>query len=73
MMLTALECRMQDITFAAVHDSYWTHPSAIDKMSEIIRETFVALHSSDILEKLRVEVCRRIQLYIGKRLTFFGG
>lgn len=29
MMLTAIECQKQGITFAAVHDSYWTHPSDI--------------------------------------------
>ncbi|KAG2151835.1 hypothetical protein BD769DRAFT_1623558 [Suillus cothurnatus] len=55
MMLTALECRTQGLTFASVHDSYWTHASSIDKMSEIIRDTFIALHSSDVLEKLATE------------------
>ncbi|KAG2148047.1 hypothetical protein DEU56DRAFT_869723 [Suillus clintonianus] len=55
MMLTALECRTQGLTFASVHDSYWTHASSIDKMSEIIRDTFIALHSSDVLEKLSTE------------------
>ncbi|KAH8831286.1 DNA/RNA polymerase [Flagelloscypha sp. PMI_526] len=53
MMLTALECRQQNMSFAAVHDSYWTHASDIDKLSELIRETFVELHSSDILPALR--------------------
>ena len=72
MMLTALECRVclpgdllfsfnsfqaNDITFASVHDSYWTHASSIGKMSEIIRDTFIALHSSDVLAKLDEEVC----------------
>jgi hypothetical protein len=46
----------QDLTFASVHDSYWTHASSIDKMSEIIRDTFIALHSSDVLDKLQFEV-----------------
>ncbi|OAX44242.1 DNA/RNA polymerase [Rhizopogon vinicolor AM-OR11-026] len=55
MMLTALECRTQGLTFASVHDSYWTHASSIDKMSEIIRDTFIALHSSDVLGKLATE------------------
>ncbi|EIW76844.1 DNA/RNA polymerase [Coniophora puteana RWD-64-598 SS2] len=55
MMLTALECRKQDITFASVHDSYWTHAASIDDMSAIIRSTFVDLHSSDILGRLRSE------------------
>lgn len=56
MMLTALECRSQGLTFASVHDSYWTHPSTIDQMSAIIRETFIALHSSDVLKGLSDEV-----------------
>jgi DNA-directed RNA polymerase, mitochondrial len=58
MMLTALECRSQGLTFASVHDSYWTHASSIDDMSAVIRDTFVALHSSDVLARLRDEVCR---------------
>ncbi|KAG6906515.1 hypothetical protein DXG01_013542 [Tephrocybe rancida] len=53
MMLTALECRTQDLTFASVHDSYWTHASTIDMMSEIIRDTFIALHSSDFRERYK--------------------
>lgn len=57
MMLTALECRAQGLTFASVHDSYWTHPSDIDQMSSIIRETFIALHSSNVLKALLDEVC----------------
>jgi len=59
MMLTALECRNRELTFASVHDSYWTHACDIDKMSEIIRETFIALHSSDILGKLDAEFRER--------------
>lgn len=73
-MLTAIECRVcalfsfrvvadrssqvQGLTFASVHDSYWTHASSIDHMSEIIRDTFIALHSSNVLHKLREEVRR---------------
>jgi hypothetical protein len=46
----------QGLTFASVHDSYWTHASSIDQMSSIIRETFIALHSSDVLSRLLNEV-----------------
>ncbi|TFK37584.1 hypothetical protein BDQ12DRAFT_607612 [Crucibulum laeve] len=63
MMLTALECRNQNLTFASVHDSYWTHASSIDKMSEIIRDTFIALHSSDVLTKLQEEFLERYKGY----------
>ena len=38
MMLTALECEKEGITFAAVHDSYWTHPSDITRMNAILRQ-----------------------------------
>ncbi|KAG9125065.1 DNA-directed RNA polymerase [Ceratobasidium sp. 392] len=65
MMLTALECRASAITFASVHDSYWTHASTVNEMSAIIRDTFIALHSSDILVKLRAEFMER---YAGYRV-----
>lgn len=63
MMLTALDCRDQGITFASVHDSYWTHACSIDRMSEVIRDTFVALHSSDVLGKLAEEFRERYKGY----------
>ncbi|KAI0731720.1 hypothetical protein BC629DRAFT_1718248 [Irpex lacteus] len=63
MMMTALECQQRDITFASVHDSYWTHASDIDEMSTIIRDTFIALHSSDILGKLDAEFRLRYKDY----------
>ncbi|KAF8174680.1 hypothetical protein K438DRAFT_1980150 [Mycena galopus ATCC 62051] len=61
MMLTAIECRVQGLTFASVHDSYWTHARSIDHMSKIIRDTFIALHSSDVLKKLEAEFKKRYQ------------
>ncbi|KAF7345060.1 DNA-directed RNA polymerase [Mycena venus] len=61
MMLTAIECRVQGLTFASVHDSYWTHACSIDHMSEIIRDTFIALHSSDVLQKLQAEFLKRYE------------
>jgi hypothetical protein len=56
MILTALRMRKERMTFASVHDSYWTHAKDIDKMSAIIRDTFIELHSQDILGTLRAEV-----------------
>ena len=54
----ALICfsQIQGVTFTSVHDSYWTHACSIDQMSSVIRETFIALHSSDVLGKLYLEV-----------------
>ncbi|KAI4519882.1 DNA/RNA polymerase [Schizophyllum commune Loenen D] len=63
MMLTALECRQQGLTFASVHDSYWTHACSIDQMSGIIRDTFIALHSSDVLMRLHKEFLTRYANY----------
>ncbi|CAL1697785.1 unnamed protein product [Somion occarium] len=63
MMLTALECRTRNITFASVHDSYWTHAASVDDMSVIIRETFIGLHSSNVLQRLHEEFCERYKGY----------
>lgn len=46
------------IAFASVHDSYWTHACSVDEMSVLLRDTFIELHSQDILGKLRQEVRR---------------
>jgi DNA-directed RNA polymerase len=55
-MSSTIECRVQGLMFASVHDLYWTHACSIDHMSEIICDTFIALHSSDVLQKLEAEV-----------------
>jgi DNA-directed RNA polymerase, mitochondrial len=38
MMLTAIDCKKNDITYAAVHDSYWTHAADIPRMNKILRQ-----------------------------------
>jgi DNA-directed RNA polymerase len=53
MLLTALACKKQQLTYASVHDSYWTHASTVDKMNIILRDQFVQLHSRPILKQLR--------------------
>ena len=63
MILTALECHKAGLVFASVHDSYWTHACDIDTMSDIIRETFVSLHTNDILTRLREEFLVRFGDY----------
>ncbi|KAH7722584.1 DNA-dependent RNA polymerase [Aphelenchoides avenae] len=52
MMLTTLFCRHRGITFAAVHDCYWTHASTVDDMNVICREQFIALHRQPIVQQL---------------------
>ncbi len=51
-MYTSLECERRNITFAAVHDSFWCHASNISSMNQILRQQFVNLHSSPLLENL---------------------
>lgn len=46
-----------DITFASVHDSFWSHPSDVDILARNLRTAFVDLHSRPLLEDLRGEVC----------------
>ncbi|WRT65024.1 uncharacterized protein IL334_001965 [Kwoniella shivajii] len=59
MLLTALKCRQNDIAFASVHDSYWTHAATVEPMSDLIRDTFIHLHSQDLVGELRQEFIER--------------
>ncbi|XP_054821958.1 DNA-directed RNA polymerase 3, chloroplastic-like isoform X2 [Prosopis cineraria] len=52
MMMTALACRDAGLRFAGVHDSFWTHACDVEKMNQILREEFVGLYRSPILENL---------------------
>ncbi|XP_020649818.3 DNA-directed RNA polymerase, mitochondrial [Pogona vitticeps] len=52
MMLTALHCHRLGLTFASVHDCYWTHAAMVDIMNRVCREQFVRLHQQPILEDL---------------------
>ncbi|KAJ2719384.1 DNA-directed RNA polymerase [Coemansia sp. Benny D115] len=55
MVLSAIECSTAGLTFASVHDSYWTHACDIDQMNEILRDQFVKLHKRPIMEMLKEE------------------
>lgn len=35
-----------------VHDSYWTHACDVDNMNRILREKFVELYETPILENV---------------------
>ncbi|XP_052730856.1 DNA-directed RNA polymerase 3B, chloroplastic isoform X3 [Vigna angularis] len=52
MMMTALACRDAGLSFAGVHDSFWTHACDVEKMNHILREKFVELYNMPILENL---------------------
>ncbi|PLB51062.1 putative mitochondrial DNA-directed RNA polymerase [Aspergillus steynii IBT 23096] len=55
MMMSATACYRAGLTFSAVHDSFWTHASDVDKMNEILREAFVRMHSDDVVKRLAAE------------------
>ncbi|KAB1211404.1 DNA-directed RNA polymerase 2B, chloroplastic/mitochondrial [Morella rubra] len=52
MMMTAIASKKAGLNFAGVHDSYWTHACDVDEMSRILREKFVELYETPILENL---------------------
>lgn len=56
LLMTSLASQREGIAFAAVHDSFWTHPGDVETLSRIIREEFVRLHKSPILENLRADL-----------------
>ena len=55
MLLSALQSEEVDITFAAVHDSFWTHASDIPTLSHLLRDAFVRMHSENIMDRLKEE------------------
>ncbi|CAJ0578639.1 unnamed protein product, partial [Mesorhabditis spiculigera] len=52
MMLTTLECARKGLTFAAVHDCYWTHAASVEEMNKLCRETFIRLHTEPLVDQL---------------------
>lgn len=56
MLNTAIRCREDDIAFAAVHDSYWTHACSAENMNAHLREEFIELYKQPLLEDLLVQL-----------------
>ena len=52
MMLTSLFLSAQGLTFASVHDCYWTHASTVSQMNKVCRDQFVNIYKYPILEDL---------------------
>ena len=52
MMLTSIHLWHAGVTFASVHDCFWTHAADVERMNATCREQFVALHSFPILDNL---------------------
>ncbi|KAI7781396.1 hypothetical protein LA080_014712 [Diaporthe eres] len=55
MILSALECDELGLTFAAVHDSFWTHAADVDTMNRVLRDAFIRIHSEDVIKRLASE------------------
>lgn len=52
MMLTALHCFRESVTFVSVHDCFWTHAASVTAMNRLCRSEFVRLHNEPLLEQL---------------------
>lgn len=55
MLLSALQCDERGLAFAAVHDSFWTHAADVDVMNAVLRDTFIQIHSDDVVGRLEKE------------------
>ncbi|KAK3051929.1 DNA-directed RNA polymerase [Extremus antarcticus] len=64
MLLSALKCKEQGMTFASVHDSFWTHACDVDRMGVALRDSFVEMHSDNIVGRLREEFQTRYKGYM---------
>lgn len=68
MMLSALQCHDEGLSFAAVHDSFWTHAADVDVMNRILRDSFIRIHSEDVIGRLGAEFEARYKgsIYLAK-------
>lgn len=64
MLMTAKACGKHNLSFASVHDSFWTHACDVDIMNEEIRTQFVSLHKSDLVQQLKSEFERRYKGFL---------
>lgn len=64
MLLSAVQCGLNGLDFAAVHDSYWTHASEISRMNQLLRQEFIKLHEVDLIERLKNEFDERYRDYL---------
>ena len=64
MFLTALKCHEVGITFASIHDSFWTHAGDVNTMNRVIRDAFIRMHSEDIVGRLAAEFNARYKGYM---------
>ena len=63
MMLTSLECERNGLTFASVHDCYWTHACDVNQMNLFCRKQFVSIHKEPLLDVLGLSLCNLMENY----------
>jgi DNA-directed RNA polymerase len=68
MLLSALQCDEKGLSFAAVHDSFWTHAADVDSMNAVLRDTFIRIHSENVIGRLAAEFSARYKdcMYLAK-------
>lgn len=68
MLLSALRCDELGLSFAAVHDSFWTHASDVETMGSVLRDAFIRIHGEDVIGRLAAEFDVRYKgcLYLAK-------
>lgn len=64
MLMTAAACGKDGLSFASVHDSYWTHAANVPKMNAHIRDQFVKLHEENLIIKIRDEFEKRYKGFL---------
>ncbi|KAK5165508.1 DNA-directed RNA polymerase [Saxophila tyrrhenica] len=64
MLLSALRCKENGMTFASVHDSFWTHACDVDRLGVALRDSFVEMHSENIIGRLKEEFETRYDGYM---------
>ncbi|KAF9112388.1 DNA-directed RNA polymerase [Mortierella sp. AM989] len=64
MLMSAAGCVEAGLTFASVHDSYWTHACDVEVMNEVLRNQFISLHTNNIMKNLENEFMERYRDYI---------
>ena len=69
MLMTCLEMKRLRLTFASVHDSYWTHASDVATMNQVLRDSFVRLYEQPILENLRKSLMKRWVIHSNTRIA----
>lgn len=55
MLMTSEVCGKMGMSFASVHDSFWTHACDVDEINIETRKQFVKLHSQNLILTLKEE------------------